>query len=73
MKNNFNDNVFNNNHPKTLENMYCDAMRNNIRRCNPGKSDEELGIDKPFMNENSYIIFYDLFNFIKKIFKKIFK
>ena len=52
--------------------MYCDAMRDNIRRCNPGKTDEELGIDKPFMNENSYIIFYDLFNFIKKIFKKIF-
>ena len=47
MKNNFNDNVFNNNHPKTLENMYCDAMRDNIRRCNPGKTDEELGIDKP--------------------------
>lgn len=71
-KDNFNSDIFHSNHPKSLENIYCDVMRDNMRRLNPDKTDKELGIDKPFANENSYIIFYDLFNFVKKIFKKIF-
>ena len=47
MKNNFNNNA-----PKSLENIRCDIIRDNMRMVHPDKSDKELGIDRPFFHEN---------------------
>lgn len=68
MKNNSNNNA-----PKSLENIRCDIIRDNMRMVHPDKSDKELGIDKPFFHENVYTVYqksiYGIFNFVKRIFK----
>ena len=49
-----------------------EEYRLNKRLNNPGKSDAELNIDKPFMNENTYDFWENEIVSLKYYFKKLF-
>ena len=51
-------------------NFFSGLYRDSMRRLNPDKSDEELGIDKPFFNEVCSNGATDLFYKIAHLFKK---